>query len=198
MSKDFPKRNLTTGDIAKLCGVNFRTVIRWIQRGHLKAFQLPGRGDNRVQLQDFLKFLRDNNMPIPEELQVQGRRVLLIEKDAKAAQSMTKALRQSGFEVEIASDGFVAGAMAASFAPSVIVLDPTLPGLGGLAVLDAIRSNPAVPGVKLAVLAGGADGVSVDDARQAGADAVLARPIKGAQLVEAISSITGPTGFGLA
>ncbi len=69
MARNFKKRNLTTGDIAKLCGVNFRTVIRWIQRGHLKAFQLPGRGDNRVQVADFIEFLNENNMPIPEELQ---------------------------------------------------------------------------------------------------------------------------------
>jgi len=30
------KNTLTTGEIAKHCGVNFRTVIRWIKRGHLK------------------------------------------------------------------------------------------------------------------------------------------------------------------
>jgi hypothetical protein len=28
---------LTTGDIAQHCGVNFRTVIRRIDKGHLKA-----------------------------------------------------------------------------------------------------------------------------------------------------------------
>ena len=59
---------LTTGEIARYCGVNFRTVIRWIKRGHLRAYQLPGRGDNRVELEDFLEFLREHRMPIPEEL----------------------------------------------------------------------------------------------------------------------------------
>ncbi len=198
MTKDFPRRNLTTGDIAKLCGVNFRTVIRWIQRGHLKAFQLPGRGDNRVQMQDFLEFLREHNMPIPEELQVRGRRVLLVEQDGKAVQSMKKALRQAGFELAVASDGFIAGSMAASFLPSVIVLDPTLPGLGGLGVLDAIRANPAIPGVKLVVLAGGEQGVAPDEARKSGADAVLTRPVKGAQLVEAVNTAIAPAGLGFA
>ncbi len=64
-----PIKSLTTGEIALLCGVNIRTVIRWIQRGHLKAYQLPGRGDNRVMLQDFLEFLKANQMPIPKELE---------------------------------------------------------------------------------------------------------------------------------
>ena len=63
------KRTLTTGEIAQYCGVNFRTVIRWIKRGYLNAFQLPGRGDNRVEIGDFMAFLEKHNIPIPEELQ---------------------------------------------------------------------------------------------------------------------------------
>ena len=61
------KQILTTGEIARYCGVNFRTVIRWIERGRLKAYQLPGRGDNRVTVEDFIDFLKVNSMPIPEE-----------------------------------------------------------------------------------------------------------------------------------
>jgi excisionase family DNA binding protein len=67
--KQVEKRTLTTGEIAHYCGVNFRTVIRWIKRGYLNAFQLPGRGDNRVEVGDFLAFLERHNIPIPEELQ---------------------------------------------------------------------------------------------------------------------------------
>ena len=36
----------TTGEIAKFVGVNFRTVIRWIERGQLDGYKLPGRGDH--------------------------------------------------------------------------------------------------------------------------------------------------------
>ena len=34
---------LTTGEAARYCDVNFRTVIRWIEKGYLKAYKLPGR-----------------------------------------------------------------------------------------------------------------------------------------------------------
>ena len=64
------KRILTTGEIANYCGVNFRTVIRWIQRGQLRAYQLPGRGDNRVEVHNFIAFLRENNIPIPRDFLV--------------------------------------------------------------------------------------------------------------------------------
>lgn len=62
-------RMLTTGEIAQHCGVNARTVIRWIKRGYLNAYQLPGRGDNRVAVEDFVNFLKAHDMPIPEGLQ---------------------------------------------------------------------------------------------------------------------------------
>ncbi|MDO6805884.1 helix-turn-helix domain-containing protein, partial [Wenyingzhuangia sp. 1_MG-2023] len=57
------KQVLTTGEVAKYCGVNFRTVIRWIERGHLEAYKLPGRGDNRVPVAGFVRFLQSNEMP---------------------------------------------------------------------------------------------------------------------------------------
>lgn len=62
------KRALTTGEIAKFCGVNFRTVIRWIEKGYMSAYKLPGRGDNRVTIDEFLRFLESNNMPVPDSL----------------------------------------------------------------------------------------------------------------------------------
>jgi len=62
------KQVLTTGEVAGYCGVNFRTVIRWIKRGYLTAFQLPGRGDNRVRVEDFVTFLEENRIPVPHEV----------------------------------------------------------------------------------------------------------------------------------
>ena len=63
------KRSFTTGEVAYFCGVSFRTVIQWIKRGHLNAYQLPGRGDNRIGVGDLLNFMEEYGMPIPEEFQ---------------------------------------------------------------------------------------------------------------------------------
>lgn len=195
MAKTFPKRNLTTGDIAKLCGVNFRTVIRWIQRGHLKAFQLPGRGDNRVQINDFLGFLRDNNMPIPDELQPTSRRVLIVEDDDKMAKLMERSLKRAGFDTAIAADGFAAGSMANSFQPVVITLDIKMPGLGGIDVLKGIRSNSALATAKVLVVSAMPQ-EQLDEARAAGADDVLAKPFKGPELVDRINQLAGEPAYG--
>ena len=75
LEANLAKHTLTTGEIAQYCDVNSRTVIRWIKRGHLRAYQLPGRGDNRIALEDFLAFLAAHGMPVPRELSGPSARV---------------------------------------------------------------------------------------------------------------------------
>jgi CheY-like chemotaxis protein len=190
MAIDINKRALTTGDIAKLCGVNFRTVIRWIQRGHLKAFQLPGRGDNRVLMADFLKFLRTNNMPVPEELTVKSHRVLIVEDDEKMAKAIQRALKRKGFETQIASDGFAAGSLAISYEPAVMTLDLHMPGLGGLDVLRAVRTNPDLAKVKVLVVSAMPED-KLKEALDNGADEALPKPFSNADLVDKVADLAG-------
>ena len=190
MAKDFNKRNLTTGDIAKLCGVNFRTVIRWIQRGHLKAFQLPGRGDNRIQLADFIAFLNENNMPIPEELRPHARRVLIVEDDEKAAKTMERSLQNAGFETQVANDGFSAGAMVGSFNPGVMAVDVGMKGVDGEAVIKVVRGDTRCGVAKvIAMTPSSTSKKKRDDLLKAGADQVIDKPAKGAELVKTVASL---------
>lgn len=64
-----PRRNAwTTGAVARHCGVHLRTVLRWIERGEIQAFQLPGRGDHRVASADLAVFLRRHGIPLPAGL----------------------------------------------------------------------------------------------------------------------------------
>jgi CheY-like chemotaxis protein len=184
------KKALSSGDIAKLCGVNFRTVVRWIQRGYLKAYQLPGRGDNRVLRKDVIAFLRANDMPIPVELQPQVPKVLIVEDEEKMAKAMQRTLRRAGFETMIAADGFVAGTLAMTYKPVVITLDLKMPGLGGLEVLKAIRDIPDLAGVKVVVVSAMPQ-ADLDEAMDAGADAVLEKPFKNKELVEIVADLAG-------
>jgi CheY-like chemotaxis protein len=191
VAKSFNKRNLTTGDIAKLCGVNFRTVIRWIQRGHLKAFQLPGRGDNRVQVADFIEFLNENNMPIPEELQPSKTRVLIVESDEKVASSMERALQRAGYETRLATDGFSAGALLGSFRPSVMTVDVGMKGIDGARAIRLMREDSRLALSKvIAVTAARTSRKKQEQLRAAGADGVLNRPLNNEDLVRTITDLT--------
>jgi excisionase family DNA binding protein len=53
---------LTTGAVARHCGVSKVTVLRWIEKGYLTAFRLPG-GQNRIHRDDFSEFLARYSMP---------------------------------------------------------------------------------------------------------------------------------------
>ncbi len=182
------KRYLTTGDIAEMCDVNYRTVIRWVETGHLKAFQLPGgRGDRRVLPEDFVAFLDQNGMPLPKELRPPEKAVLVVDDDQDMAKAIQRTLKRAGFEVLVATDGFVAGALAATFKPAVITLDLKMPGLGGLAILKAIRNTPDMETRILVVSAMPAEELA--EARAAGADDVLEKPFKNADLVAKVATL---------
>ena len=184
------KPSLTTGEIADYCGVNFRTVIRWIKRGHLKAYQLPGRGDNRVEIRDFVNFLRENEMPIPDDFRKYSMRVLIVDDDTSMAKNIQRVLHRAGFETEIALDGFQAGTLAESFTPSVMTLDLKMPGLSGLEVIRFARSKDNLKHIKIVVVSAMPQ-QDLDEALSAGADCVLEKPFNNDELVEKVSDLMG-------
>jgi len=54
---------LTTGVVARHCGVSKVTVLRWIEKGNLLAFRLPG-GQNRIHRDDFYAFAEKHSIPL--------------------------------------------------------------------------------------------------------------------------------------
>lgn len=179
---------MTTGEIAKYCGVHFRTVIRWIERGHLKAYQLPGRGDNRVEIDDFLQFLRDNKMPVPEAFRDRETRILIIDDDALMAQAISRVLKHKGYETLIAPDGFSAGAMLGTFVPQVVTLDLNMPGISGRDVLDFIKRCDALRATRILVISA-LDLPELEAAVAAGADDLLQKPFENEMLIKKIENL---------
>lgn len=116
------KQALTTGEAAKYCGVNFRTVIRWIERGHLDAYKLPGRGDNRIPVDTFVDFLRKNDMPVPEELVADDRRLLLFSMEDELARDLAADLRRNNWDVVLANDPVQLGYLIGKDKPSSLLM----------------------------------------------------------------------------
>ncbi|MFP8966090.1 response regulator [Pokkaliibacter sp. CJK22405] len=182
------KKALTTGEVAKYCGVNFRTVIRWIERGQLKAFKLPGRGDNRISIEHFVAFLREHDMPVPSEFQELSRRVLIIEDQPQMAAAIERVLRRAGLETRIVSDSFQAGTQLAEFNPSMITLDLQMPGLNGFHVLDFLRQDDRYRGVKVLVISALSE-KQLQSSLEQGADEVLSKPFDNQQLLDKVASL---------
>ena len=68
-------------------------------------------------------------------------RILLIEDDKQAAAYLVKGLDEAGFNVEHASDGRDGLFLATSEPFDVVIIDRMLPGLDGLAIIQALRAQ---------------------------------------------------------
>ncbi len=179
---------LTTGDVAKFCGVTYRTVLRWIERGTLVAYQLPGRGDHRVRLADFLNFLSTNKLPIPEEFAPSVSRVMVLQANETSGENLSQMLSAHGFEVACAHDGFHAGTLLNSFQPSVIVIDEGMRGVSCEGLMNYIRSSEQCSQTRVLVLTDETDG-SANSAIEAGADDVLSKPFAESQLTHRLRAL---------
>lgn len=180
---------LTTGEAAKWCGVSFRTVLRWIERGDLIAYKLPGRGDRRILTEEFIKFLTRNEIPVPEGLSSGALRVLIAEDDPYDAKILERMLRTADFEVKTATDGFSAGALAISFLPDVMIVDLNMLGMGGVDLIRLARAMPQLADVRFLVVSG-MHQEALDQAVEEGADAALGKPVGMELLIKTVRGLT--------
>ncbi|WP_108650444.1 response regulator [Dongshaea marina] len=180
---------LTTGEVAQYCQVNLRTVIRWIDKGYLRAYKLPGRGNNRIPLDAFIEFIQQHNMPLPQELQPLLRpRVLIVDDEPEVTHAIGRLLHRHKFECREVNDGFSAGVALGEFKPQLVTLDLGMPDMDGFAVLKQIRS--VSEHIRILVISALAE-EKLQQALEHGADAIIAKPFESDELLEQITQLLG-------
>ncbi len=170
--------HLSTQDAARYCGVDRRTILRWIDGGLIESFQTGG-GRNRIRRTDLIRFMRDRGMPVPHELDQGPRRVLIVDDDPNHIAAMLRLVKQAFPTAEIrqALDGFSAGLVVQSFMPHVMLLDVVMPGMDGLEVCRRIRSEPELDAVRIVVVTGILDDALEERFLKLGADRCFAKPV---------------------
>lgn len=123
------------------------------------------------------------------------RRVLLIEDNLDAAETLAELLGLAGHEVETAHDGPAGFQKALSSRPDVVVCDIGLPGMNGYDVARAMRAEPSLAATVLVALTGYARPEDRQQALQAGFDHHLAKPL-GLRELESLLASDAP-GVGL-
>lgn len=106
-----------------------------------------------------------------------ARRVLLIDDNIDAAESLAQLLALSGHDARIAADGLRGIALAEDFQPEVVFCDLGLPGMSGYEVAKALRSKPYGRDIVLAALTGYGQPGDRERTAQAGFDAHLVKPV---------------------
>src|SRR3954469_4110471 len=102
-------------------------------------------------------------------------RILIVDDEANARTALAELLRDEGYSVETAADGFKALPKLDELQPDVVVTDLKMPGMSGLELMDKIRERDASC-VVIVMTAFGAIETAVQAMRQGAAD-YLTKPV---------------------
>ncbi len=121
-------------------------------------------------------------------------RVLVVDDNQDAADSLAMLLRLDGHEVHTAHDGPSALEVAREFLPRVVLLDLGLPGLDGYQVARRLREGPDTRDVFLVAVSGYGQDEDRQRSRQAGFDHHLVKPINFSELRQLLPAGAGALG----
>jgi excisionase family DNA binding protein len=178
MKKSKRKTHLTPNDVAELLMVNPVTVRQWAARGLLRSLTTPG-GHRRFLLSDVEEFARSRGSAPDARRSRRPERVLIVDDDAQLGMYVAEVIksRDPRMQIEIARDGFEAGAKVESFRPHALLLDLMMPGMDGFEVCRRLRDRPTLNHVRIVAMTGFPSQENVERIMSAGADACLPKPL---------------------
>jgi two-component system CheB/CheR fusion protein len=130
----------------------------------------------------------DSELPALSELPAEPRpcgerlRVLIIEDNRDAADSLQILLECLGHEAAVAYSGPEGVRLALAWQPDVVLADIGLPGLNGWQVAEQLRRDPALSQARLIAVTGYGTEADRARSRQAGFDYHLTKPCDPADL----------------
>lgn len=120
-----------------------------------------------------------------------GRRILIVDDNRDAAESLSMLLQMSQHDTFIAHDGEQAIASAAEIEPEVMLVDIGLPKLDGYQVAREIRTRPGGKHILLIALTGWGQDKDRQKSKTAGFDAHLVKPVNVDELVRLLARSNG-------
>jgi len=173
------KEVFTTGEVARICNVTIRTVIKWFESGKLKGFKIPASKDRRIPRTELVRFMREHGIPLEWMEDTRVRRLLVADDEDKIRQILMEDLSKHPFlQVAEAENGIRAGMMLAEFRPQLLILDYNLGDLDGREVIRLIRANPQIAGCKILVVSGFLTDEEGAKLLEEGADRFLRKPFR--------------------
>jgi len=150
----------------------------------------PGRGAT-VTVRFPLIATPASELPRRAALSQAPRRILIVEDNADARETLRTMLEFWHHTVREAADGPSGIEAAQEFQPDIALIDVGLPGLDGYQVARHLRASGGAPGLRLIAITG--YGLSKDAlrAREAGFDAHLVKPVHPDRLAEILASQSG-------
>jgi CheY-like chemotaxis protein len=116
-------------------------------------------------------------------------RVLVVDDNADASETLTMLLGLWGHDVQSAADGPTAVETAAAHRPDVVLLDISLPGMSGYEVADRLRANPDLRDTVLVAMTGYGQAEDKKETRRAGFSLHLVKPVEPDMLQKLLSEL---------
>ena len=116
-------------------------------------------------------------LPEPEGAGAATLRILVVEDNHDAAETLGELLELGGHQVAVCHDGEAGVALAGQLQPDVVISDLGLPGeVDGYQLARRLRAEPQLAGIFLVALSGYADSRARERSRTAGFDEHLPKP----------------------
>jgi type IV pilus assembly protein PilB len=118
-----------------------------------------------------------------------GGRVLVVEDNATITTVVKYFLELEGFEVLVAEDGVIGLEMALRERPDVIVTDVNMPGMGGMAMVKALRADTRTSLMRIMMLTSESSVESEAEGLAAGADDYVLKPVEPRRLAARVKAL---------
>jgi signal transduction histidine kinase len=130
--------------------------------------------------------------PVPLEQPAGGSRVLLVDDNADAADSLAELLRMVGYEVRTAGHANEALALLDDFSPELGLLDIGLPDIDGYELAARLRADPRCQALRLVALTGYGRDNDRAKALAASFDEHLVKPVAIERLLQVVGELLPP------
>jgi CheY-like chemotaxis protein len=111
-------------------------------------------------------------------------KIVIIDDDKVTRKLLSEILTRNGYEAHVAADGQEGLALVKWEQPDLVLTDLLIPLLDGIGVCQQIKSDPELRRTKVIVMSALKNPVMVREARAAGADEFLDKPLKTDALLE--------------
>jgi two-component system, OmpR family, alkaline phosphatase synthesis response regulator PhoP len=116
-------------------------------------------------------------------------RVLIVEDEKDIADLITRYLEKAGHSVEALASGSAVLPRVRAAPPDAIVLDLMLPGMDGLLVCQALRSDPATAAIPIIMLTARGEETDRIAGLELGADDYVTKPFSPKELAARVAAI---------
>jgi CheY-like chemotaxis protein len=172
-------------------GIGLSIVKRLIEM-HDGSVRIASGGERRGTAVEIRLPLIEGDVVVQKrtaELHAQARRILVVDDNEDAANTLAMILKLEGHEVDTAYSGAEAMGRIEEFDPAVVLLDIGLPGFDGFQIAERIRAQPRHRNVRLVAITGYGQDADRARTREAGFTSHLVKPVDFTELKRVLASM---------